>query len=319
MNERAGAALRVVFLGSGAFAIPSFEALVGAGHDVAALVTQPDKEKGRGRALSPPPLKPVADRLGIPVLQPRRVRLPEAQGALRELKPDVQVVVAYGQILPRSVIDIAPLGTVNVHASLLPRYRGAAPIQWAIVNGDKETGVTTMLIDEGLDTGPTLLDESTPIGAEETAADLEPRLARMGAQVLLRTLDGLVSGELVPVPQDGSRAVHAPIIKKEDGRVDWSLPARAIADRARGFFPWPGVWTMHEGRLLKLIRVRAEDTGAGGSPGEVVSVDAEGVKVAAGAGSVLRLLVVQPESRAAMDARAWAGGYRVQPGTALGA
>jgi methionyl-tRNA formyltransferase len=308
----------VVFMGSGAFAIPSLEALVGAGHHVAALVTQPDKEKGRGRALAPPPLKPVAERLGIPVLQPRRIRLPEAQESVRALQPEVQVVVAYGQILPRSVIDMAPLGTVNVHASLLPRYRGAAPIQWAIASGETETGVTTMLIDEGLDTGPVLLAERTAIGPAETAADLEPRLARMGAELLLKTLDGLAAGTLAPTPQDHALAVHAPIIRKEDGRVDWTSGAALIASRARGFFPWPGLSTTHEGRLLKLLRVRAEEAPVPGDPGQVTMVDGDGVVVAAGGGSALRLLEVQPESRAAMPARAWAAGYRVGAGTVLG-
>jgi methionyl-tRNA formyltransferase len=308
----------VVFMGSGAFAIPSLEALVGAGHHVAALVTQPDKEKGRGCAPAPPPLKPVAERLGIPVLQPRRIRLPEAQESVRALQPEVQVVVAYGQILPRSVIDMAPLGTVNVHASLLPRYRGAAPIQWAIASGETETGVTTMLIDEGLDTGPVLLAERTAIGPAETAADLEPRLARMGAELLLKTLDGLAAGTLAPTPQDHALAVHAPIIRKEDGRVDWTSGAALIASRARGFFPWPGLSTTHEGRLLKLLRVRAEEAPVPGDPGQVTMVDGDGVVVAAGGGSALRLLEVQPESRAAMPARAWAAGYRVGAGTVLG-
>src|SRR5439155_957918 len=180
--------MRVVFLGSGSFAIPSLEALLDAGHDVAAVVTQPDREKGRGRSLAPPPLKPVAAARGLKILQPRRVREAESVAALRALAPDVQVVVAYGQILPRSVIDIAARGTVNVHASLLPLYRGAAPVQWAIVNGEAETGVTTMLIDEGLDTGPLLLAEATAIGEEETADALESRLAVMGGRLLVRTL-----------------------------------------------------------------------------------------------------------------------------------
>src|SRR6267143_7154636 len=217
--------MRVVFLGSGSFAIPSLEALLAAGHDVAAVVTQPDREKGRGRELSPPPLKPVAAARGLKVLQPRRVREPEAVAALEALAPEVQVVVAYGQILPRRVIDIAPRGTVNVHASLLPRYRGAAPVQWAIVNGEAETGVTTMLIDEGLDTGPMLLARATPIGPEETAADLEPRLARLGAELLIETVAGLAAGTLSPRPQDHARATFAPILKKENGRLDWNRPA----------------------------------------------------------------------------------------------
>jgi len=311
--------VRIVFLGSGAFAIPCFEALLDAGHDVPALVTQPDREKGRGQALSPPPIKPVAERRGIPVLQPRRVREPEAQEALRRLEPELQVVVAFGQILPRAVIDIAPRGTVNVHASLLPKLRGAAPIQWAIATGETETGVTTMLIDEGLDTGPLLLARSTPIGADETAAELEARLARLGAEVLLETVRGLAGGTLAPLPQDAARATLAPILKKEDGRVDWSAPASAIACRARGFFPWPGAFTLHEGRLLKVLHVRqARASEAGAAPGTVLAVSPGGVVVACGAGTALGLVEVQPESRRAMPAAAWAAGARLRPGARLG-
>jgi methionyl-tRNA formyltransferase len=309
-----------VFLGSGAFAIPSFEALLDAGHDVAALVTQPDKEKGRGRGLAPPPLKPVAEARGVPVLQPRRVREPGAVRALRTLQPDVQVVVAYGQILPRAVLDIPPRGTVNVHGSLLPRYRGAAPIQWAIANGERETGVTTMLLDEGLDTGPMLLSRATPIGDEETATDLEPRLARMGAALLVETLARLGDGTLVPRPQVDAEATLARILRKEDGRVDWTRPAAEIAARARGFHPWPGSTTRHDGKDLKLLRVRAESAAGGGdvAPGTITAVDRAGLVVAAGDGSRLRLLEVQPESRRAMDAAAFAAGARLQPGTRLG-
>jgi len=309
--------VRIVFLGSGRFAIPSFLALLDAGHDVPALLTQPDRESGRGQALAPPPLKPVAEQRGIRVLQPRRVREPEAQEALRSLEPDLLVVVAFGQILPRAVIDIAPRGTVNVHASLLPKLRGAAPIQWAIATGEAETGVTTMLIDEGLDTGPLLLARSTPIDPEETAAELEPRLARLGAEVLLETLRGLEGGTLLPVPQEAGRATLAPILKKEDGRIDWSAPAAVVACRARGFSPWPGAFTLHEGRRLKALRVR-EDAAAPAAAGTVVAVSADGVVVACGEGTSLRLVEVQPESRRAMPASAWAAGARLRPGSRLG-
>jgi methionyl-tRNA formyltransferase len=308
--------LRIVFLGSGSFAIPSFEALVDAGHDVAALVTQPDREKGRGRELAPPPLKPVAVARGMRVLQPRRVREPEAQEALRALRPELQVVVAYGQILPKSVIEIPPLGTVNVHASLLPRLRGAAPIQWSIARGDSETGVTTMLIDEGLDTGPMLLARRLPIEPEETAGDLEPRLARLGAEVLLETVDGLAAGTLRPTPQDHSQATLAPLLKKEDGLLDWTLPATDLANRVRGFHPWPGAFTTVAGRVLKVLRAAVVE--GGGEPGAVVGVEGRGLVVAAGAGTRLALLEVQPESRRPMTGAAFAAGARLQPGTRLG-
>jgi methionyl-tRNA formyltransferase len=310
--------VRVVFLASGAFAVPSLEALVAAGHEVAALVTQPDRVSGRGLALVPPKVKPVAERHGIPVLQFERVRRPEAQEALRQLTPELQVVVAFGQILPRAVIDIAPRGTVNVHASLLPRLRGAAPIQWAIANGDTETGVTTMQIDEGLDTGPLLLSRSLAIAPEETAAELEPRLARLGGELLVETLAGLESRTLTAVPQDPARATLAPLLRKEDGRVDWTLPAHAIACRARGFYPWPGAHTQHDGRLLKLIRVRERPEPTGAAPGEVVEASAAGVSVACGQDTRLLLEEVQPESRKAMPAGAWAQGARLQRGSLLG-
>ena len=308
--------MRVVFLGSGSFAIPSLEALLDAGHDVAAVVTQPDREKGRGRELSPPPLKPVAAARGLKVLQPRRVREPESVATLEALAPEVQVVVAYGQILPRSVIDIGPRGTVNVHASLLPRYRGAAPVQWAIVNGEAETGVTTMLIDEGLDTGPLLLAESTPIGAEETADALESRLAVVGGELLVRTLRGLQQGSLVPTPQDPARATLAPLIKKEDGLMDWRLPAPALARRVRGFHPWPGAHTRLRGRGLRVLR--AQVAAGSGTPGGLLGVGRDGLVVACGDGTALRVVEVQPESRDPMPAAAFAAGARLTPGERFG-
>jgi methionyl-tRNA formyltransferase len=313
--------LRIVFLGSGAFAIPSFEALLDAGHDVAALVAQPDREKGRGQALAPPPTKPVAERCGVPVLQFARVRALEALQALRELRPELQVVVAFGQILPRPLIDIAPLGTVNVHASLLPLLRGAAPIKWAIAGCQAETGVTTMLIDEGLDTGPILLQRTLAIGAEETAAELSPRLARLGAGLLVETVQGLAERRLAPRPQDHARATIAPMLKKEDGRVDWSRTAAITACRTRGFTPWPGSFCLHDRRLLKLLRVAAVPdhpsvVSPAAEPGVVLSLRPD-VIVACGERTRLRLVEVQPESRRPMPASAWAAGARLVPGARL--
>jgi methionyl-tRNA formyltransferase len=311
--------VRLVFLGSGAFAIPSLEAVIAAGHQVAAVVTQPDRESGRGRGLAPPPVKLAAERLELPVLQPERVRRPEALEALRALAPELSVVVDYGQILPRAVIDVAPRGTVNVHGSLLPRWRGAAPIQWAIASGDSETGVTTMLIDEGLDTGPTLLARAVPIGPRETAAELLPRLALVGGELLVETIAGLADGSLRPTPQDAARATHARLLVKEDGRVDWTLDAHVLDRRARGFQPWPGAFTFHEGRLLKLLRVVEEPAlSAAAEPGVVTKLDEGGLLVACGGGTQLRVGEVQPESRRPMSASAWARGARVVPGARLG-
>lgn len=310
--------MRIVFLGSGAFAIPSLRALVEAGHEVAAVVTQPDREKGRGQSLQPPPVKPVALALGRPVLQPPRLRAPEAQAALRALAPELQVVVAYGQILPRAVIGIAPAGTINVHSSLLPRYRGAAPIHWAIVNGEAETGVTTMMIDEGLDTGPLLLSRATPIGPEETTPELEARLAVLGGALLVETIDRLAKGTVSPVPQDHAAATHAPILRKEDGRIDWTARAEVVARRVRGLLPWPGTTTSWAGGDLKILRATpagAEDGGA--APGTILAID-DGLRVACGAGTTLRVLEVQPASRRAMSAAAFAAGARLRPGARLG-
>ena len=313
--------LRIVFLGSGAFAVPSLEALFDAGHELACVVTQPDRRRGRGQSLGSPPVKLVAQERRLLLLQPLRVREPDAQAALRDLAPDLQVVVAYGQILPRSVIDLARLGTVNVHASLLPSFRGAAPIQWAIARGETETGVSTMQIDEGLDTGPVLLQRATPIGRDETAADLEPRLAGLGAQVLLETVRGLEAGELRPTPQDHERATLAPLLKKEDGRLDWSRRAQELDCRVRGFQPWPGSFFPLEGRgTVKVLAARALDGESADerAPGRLLDVGSEGLQVACGAGSRLLVTSVQPESRRPMSAAAFAAGARLRPGLDLG-
>jgi methionyl-tRNA formyltransferase len=310
--------LRLVFMGSGAFALPSLEALIGAGHELLAVVTQPDRESGRGRRFQAPPTKELALRGGLPLLQPTRVRAPETVAALGALAPELIVVVAYGQILPATVLQIPPLGCVNVHASLLPRYRGAAPIQWAVARGERETGVTTMRLDVGLDTGPLLLARRAPIGDDETAAELSPRLARLGAELLLETLDGLTVGALDARPQDHSAATLAPLLNKQDGLVDWSWPAEQIAWRVRGFAPWPGMTTTCQGRNLRLVRTRPEGPGAPGEPGEILAATGAGLLVACGQGTALRLVEVQPESRKAMPAQAFALGARLLPGARLG-
>jgi len=305
--------VRVVFMGSGRFAVPSLEALLDAGHELLAVVTQPDRGRGRGRRLAAPPVKPAAVERGLLVLQPGRVREPGTLALLQGLGAELHVVVAFGQILPASVLAIPRRGTINVHASLLPRYRGAAPIAWAIVNGETETGVTTMLLDEGMDTGPTLLSRRTPIGPEETAVALEQRLARMGAQLLLETLERLARGSLTPTPQDPAQASYAPLLKKEDGRVRWAEPAAAIERKIRGFQPWPGATTVFDGRSLKLLKARVEPDAAG-EPGKLLASDDAGLVVACGDSSGLRLLEVQTESRSSMPAAAFAAGARIRPG-----
>jgi methionyl-tRNA formyltransferase len=309
--------LRVVFLGSGSFAIPSFEALLDAGQEVAALVTQPDREKGRGRTLAPPPLKPVAVARGIAVLQPRRVREPEAQATLRALGADVQVVVAYGQLLPPAVFGAPRYGTVNVHASLLPRYRGAAPIAWAIARGETETGVTTMLLEEGLDAGPMLLRRATRIAPDESAGDLTPRLARLGAELLLETLRAMERGTLRPEPQDPAQVTLAPLLTKEDGRIDWGQPAHALSCRVRGFNPWPGAFTTWGGARFGVWRARPCDAGSG-PPGEWLGREADALLVACGDATALALTEVQPAGRPRMSGAAFALGARPGPSPRFG-
>src|SRR3954452_22896126 len=246
--------MRVVFLGTPEFAVPSLNALVASGGSVLAAFTQPDRPKGRGQQIAESPVKQAASRLGIPVFQPERIRRPESFEQLRSLQADLMVVVGNGQIIPQSIIDLPPLGILNVHASLLPKYRGAAPIQWAIANGETTTGVTIMQIDAGLDTGDMLAKVSTPVYAVETAPELSVRLAAMGAQLLVDTIEEIRRGAAKREKQDDSEATLAPILKKEDGRVDWTRAARQIHDRRRAFTPWPGAYTIFRGQPFSLLR-----------------------------------------------------------------
>src|SRR5215813_3702298 len=224
--------MRLVYLGTPAFAVPTLEACVSAGHEIAAVVTQPDRPRGRGQHPAASPIKQTALRLGLPIFQPERVRRPESVEHLRSLGAEAMVIVGYGQIIPQSILDIPPLGIINVHASLLPKYRGAGPIQWAIINGERVTGVTTMRIDAGLDTGDMLLRAETEIGPAETAIELGRRLSGMGAELLVETLARI--HDIVPEPQDSSQATHAPLLKKEDGLIDWTQSAQSIHNRVRG-------------------------------------------------------------------------------------
>src|ERR1017187_7932341 len=235
--------MRLIFLGTPAFAVATLEAVVKAGHEVAAVLTQPDRPRGRGQNAAASPVKQTALALGLTVYQPERVRRPEAVEYLRGIGCDAMVVVGYGQIIPQVVIDLAPLGIINVHASLLPKYRGAGPIQWAIVRGETRTGVTTMRIDAGLDTGDMLLKAETEIGPEENAVELAARLAAMGAELLVETLGGLRAGRIVSGKQDDAQSTLAPLLKKEDAAIDWTATAQAIHNRVRGLQPWPGAQT----------------------------------------------------------------------------
>lgn len=301
--------MRLIFLGSPAFAVPALEAVASAGHAVLEVITQPDRPSGRGRQVTASPVKQTALGLGLPVWQPERIKHPEVVAHLAELRPEAMVVVGYGQIIPQSVIDIPPLGIINVHASLLPRYRGAAPIQWAIARGETRTGVTTMLIDAGLDTGDILLKREAEIGEEETAVELAPRLAAMGAALLVETLEGIRAGTLAPVKQDPSQATYAPLLKKEDGRVDWTQPAREIHNRVRGFAPWPGCYAGFRDHLLHIWKTRLSE-GAAGAPGTLRASLGQ-LWVACGGGSSLELLEVQLEGRKRMPAAAFLTGQRL--------
>ena len=297
--------MEVVFLGTPQFAVPTLEGIAAAGHHVIAVYTQPDRPKGRGRETALSPVKESAVRLGLAVRQPERVRRPEIVEELRVMNADVMVVVGYGQIIPQSIIDLPRFGILNVHASLLPKYRGAAPIQWAIANGETRTGVTVMQIDAGLDTGPMVCAEEIAIGPEETAPELSERLAATGARLLVETLAGLPA---VTVQQDNSQASPAPILRKEDGRIDWELSARGIANRLRGFTPWPGAFTTFRGEMLKAIRARAADEMADKAPGTLLPRKRQ-LLVACGGGTTLELLEVQMEGRNKISVEAFLNGF----------
>jgi methionyl-tRNA formyltransferase len=309
--------LEVIFLGTPGFAVPTLERIVASGHNVALVITQPDRPKGRKQEQTPSPVKAAALLHGIPVYQPERIRAPEVADKLRELRPEVVVVVGYGQIIPQRVIDIAPLGIINVHASLLPELRGAAPIQWSIAHGYERTGVTTMRIDAGLDTGDILLRWETPIAPDETAPELSARLAAAGADILVQTLADLYDGSILPMPQDNTRATYAPIIKKEDGRVDWNHPAQQIHNLIRGFQPWPGAQTSFRGQSLHLWRSRLVSQRWNLPPGALIYE--RGVFAVGGDGAALELLEVQLEGRKKMRAEVFANGHRLTHTDRLGA
>ena len=306
--------MNLVFLGTPSFAVPTLERIIEAGHRVVAVYTQPDRPKGRGGALATSPVKETALRLSLPVYQPERVRRPEVVEQLKQMNPEAMVVVGYGQIIPRTIIDIPPRGIINVHASLLPKYRGAAPIQWAIANGEARTGVTTMRIDAGLDTGDMLLKWETAIGAEENAIELGQRMSLAGADLLVETLAATIH----PIPQDNSEASLAPILKKEDGLIDWTWPAGKIFNRARGFLPWPGAYTSFRGQLFHIWKARvAEETGPG-APGSLVHLKKR-LLIAGGEGTMLELLEIQIEGRKRMPAEAFLNGHHLNENEVLGA
>ena len=323
MERRDEAPLRVVFVGSPRIAVPTLEALIADGQQVVGVVTQPDKPAGRGHGLVAPPVKEAALRHGIPVLQPPRLRRPEAVAALGELRPDAIVVFAYGQILRPAVLELPRLGCLNVHPSLLPRYRGVAPINWAILDGLDETGVTIMLMDEGVDSGPILARESERVLPDDDAETLGWRLAERGARLLTRTLRDWAAGRIRPTPQDPTEATFTRMLKREDGQVDWRLSAVEIERRSRAFRPWPGLFTSFGDRGLKLLEVAVLSPGGdpGAEPGWVLGVASDGSSVAlavATGGGTIGVRRLQLEGKRAMTAAEFLRGYPRVVGERLG-
>ena len=308
--------LRTVFMGTPRFAVPSLAALAES-VDVTLVLCNPDRPAGRGRSMASPPVKEEAVRRGIPVFQPDKARHPDAVARITAEAPDLIVVVAYGHILPKSILDIPRLGCINVHASLLPKYRGAAPINWAVARGETVTGITIMRMDEGMDTGPMLHVREIPIGEEDTAETMFSKLSILGAEALREALRKLREGTLDETPQDAALATYAPKLTKEHGRIDWSRSSGEVCNLVRGMTPWPSAIAVHAGRTLKILSSAvAAESGAAGEAGEVVALGRDGIAVACGEG-VLRLQVVQPEGGKAMDAWAYAHGRRVATGERL--
>jgi methionyl-tRNA formyltransferase len=310
--------MRVVFCGNPEFALPSLEAIAGVGHQIPTVITSPDRPKGRGRRLLPPPVKQTAQKLGLPVLQPPKLREPRFLAEVRSLQPEVMVVVAF-RILPPELFTLPSRGSFNLHASLLPLYRGAAPINWAVINGETETGLTTFFLKREVDTGDTILQRRIEIGEEETCGELSQRLSQLGAELVLETLKLVESGEVRTTQQDESLATRAPKIEKEHCRIDWSKSALEVKNLIRGLSPQPGAYTHFRGKILKLYRSRmSEDLKLSGEPGEVVySTAKEGVVVACGEGS-LYLQELQLEGKRTVTGSEFVRGYRPEMGEVLG-
>jgi methionyl-tRNA formyltransferase len=309
--------VKVVFMGTSSFAVPSLARLLTSTHRLLAVVTQPDRPQGRGRRISPSPVKQAALAHGLPVLQPNRARDPAFLAELQALAPEVIVVAAYGQLLPPALIALPPKGCVNVHASLLPKYRGAAPVNWALIHGEQVTGVTIMLMDESLDTGPILLQVAQDIDPADDAGALQGRLAHLGAEALLQALAGLESGTLKPIPQAHAQATYAPKLRKEDGRIRWERSAVEIVHLIRGVTPWPGAFTTHAGKPLRIWRALATAAEVGEAPGTIARIERRGVWVATGDGYLV-LQEVQPAGGRRMDVGAYARGHGLRVGDVLG-
>src|SRR5438309_6885819 len=310
--------MRLVFMGTPDFAAASLEALLRSDDSVVGVVTQPDRPKGRGHILTPSPVKLLAEREQIPLLQPFKMKEPEFLHALFGWKPDLIAVAAFGRILPPMILSLPPQGCINVHGSLLPKYRGAGPIQWAIINGETETGITTMLMDEGMDTGAMLLQEAIPITSNDTAGSLSERLAEVGGRPLVKSISGLKDSSLTPNPQDHSRATLAPLLKKEDGILRWDEEATALANRIRGLTPWPGAYTYYGDERWQLWKAEPTNSGcAMAEPGVILEVTKETIRVAAGKGALL-IRELQPASGKRLSVKQYLAGHPLKAGSRLG-
>jgi methionyl-tRNA formyltransferase len=314
--------VKIVFCGTPSFAVPTLKAVLRANHEVPLVVTQPDRPSGRGMVLIAPPVKATALAAGLPVIQPEKIKNNrEFRAELERIAPEVILVVAYGRIIPKWMLDLPRFGNLNLHGSLLPKYRGAAPVQWAVANGEPETGVTTMRLDEGLDTGEILMQRRMAIAPDQTSADVFPLLAEMGGALMVETLDGLASGSITPTQQDDSLATHAPILTRDDGRMDFAAPAMAVYNRWRGFQPWPGAWTLLGGKKLVMHRLIPLDAGSlAGGPDEpgALRIDQGRLFVRCGAGTWLELVEIQLEGKKRMPAVDFLRGHPLQSGDRLG-
>jgi methionyl-tRNA formyltransferase len=314
--------MKLVFCGTPFFAVPTLKAVLRAGHEVALAVTQPDRPGGRGLKVVVPPVKETAITAGIPVIQPDKIKNnPDFRSQLETIAPDAILVVAYGRIIPKWMLDLPRFGNLNLHGSLLPKYRGAAPIQWAIANGEPVTGVTTMRLDEGLDTGDILMQRELAIAPDQTAEDLYPLLAEMGAALMVETLDGLKSGDLTRQKQDDSQATHAPILTREDGRMNFSQPAMTVYNRRRGFQPWPGAWTLLGGKKLTAHRLMPlEPSALSGGPADPAAIRVENQRlyVRCGERTWLELVELQLEGKKRMPAADFLRGHPLKTGDRLG-
>jgi methionyl-tRNA formyltransferase len=308
--------MRIVFMGTPEVAAFSLERLFEAPEPVVGVVTQPDRPAGRGQKSIPSPVRRVAESHHVPVLAPEKIRDPAFFNTLSGWTPDLIVVVAFGRILPRQILELAPHGCLNVHYSLLPKYRGAAPVPWAIIGSEEKSGVTTMRLVEKMDAGPIFLQREISIERNDTTASLQAKLAPVGAELLVETIAGLKAGNLTPQAQDESKVTYAPVLKKEDGLIDWNLPAVSIERRVRGFNPWPSAYTYLAGNLLKIHRARVIEMAEKAAPGEVLKADKEGLWIATGAGA-LSLEEVQLENRKKLTAREFLNGTRVEKGARL--